>query len=141
MRKRTGLVGAAIVTALVLAAPSFGAYPRPVLLQADLDIIRHGAKPTWKLDYLVCYSGSAPIDAEVSEFQYRQGAKFRTLEVQTRGQKRLQSPSQRGPGSCSWYHSLAYRSKFPQRVGYVTGVTLQISSGGHTSTRTFRIHP
>jgi hypothetical protein len=141
MRTRIGLVCAAIVAALALAAPSFGAYPRPVLVQADLDIVKHGPRPTWKLDYLLCYSGSGIVEADVAEFRYLQGAKFRTLQVQTRGERRLPNPSERGTGACSWYHSLAYRSKFPQRIGYVNGVTLQISSGGYTSTRTFRIHP
>lgn len=146
MRKRLVLVGVAILSALVLAAPSFAAYPRPVLLRADIDVIKHGPRPTWKLDYLLCYTGNGIVQAEVSEFQYRQGAKARTLEVQTRGAKRLQDPSERGAGgSCSWYHSLAYKSRFAERPGYVHGVTLQIFEAGPRSnlviTRTFRLHP
>ena len=142
MWKRLCLVAAASVAALGLAAPSYAAFPQPVLAQADIDLLTHGRKPTWKLDYLLCYTGSGIVTAAVSEFQYVEGAKFRTLQVQTRGEKTLQPPSERGAGgSCSSYHSETYRSRFPQRVGYVTGVTLQIISEGLTSTRTFRIHP
>ena len=88
-------------------------------------------------------TGSGRVTASVSEFQFVQGAKFRTLQVQTRGEKTLQDPSSRGAGgTCSWYHSETYRSKFPQRAGYVTGVTLQLfSDPGHVITRTFRLHP
>jgi hypothetical protein len=146
MRKRLGVVGGALLVALVLVAPVYAAFPEPVLQSADIDVITHGRKPTWKLDYLLCYTGSGVVQAEVSEFQYLQGAKTRTLQVQTRGTKPLQDPSERGAGgTCSWYHSLTYRSKFPQRAGYVNGVTLQIFEAGSRSdlviTRTFRLHP
>ncbi len=146
MRKRLVLVGGAILAALVLTAPSYAAYPEPVLQKADIDILKYGRKPTWKLDYLLCYTGSGVVQVQISEFQYRQGAKSRTLEVQTRGTKRLQDPSERGAGGqCSWYHSLAYKSKFAERPGYVNGVTLQIfeagTGGDRTITKNFRLHP
>jgi hypothetical protein len=83
------------------------------------------------------------LTASVSEYQFVQGAKFSTLQVQTRGERTLQDPSDRGAGgSCSWYTSETVRSKFAQRAGYVTGVTLQIfSDPGRVITRTFRLHP
>jgi hypothetical protein len=143
MSKRLCVFGAAIVAALALSAPSYAAFPDPTLQQASLSVIKNGRKPVWKLDYLLCYTGSGQVTASVSEFQFVQGAKFRTLQVQTRGEKTLQDPSSRGAGgTCSWYHSETYRSKFPQRAGYVTGVTLQLfSDPGHVITRTFRLHP
>jgi hypothetical protein len=146
MRKRLVLVGGAILAALAIAAPTYAAFPEPVLAQADMDVLTHGRKPTWKLDYLLCYTGSGVVQVEISEFQYLQGAKTRTLQVQTRGTKRLQDPSERGAGgSCSWYHSLTYKSRFAQRPGYVNGVTLQLFEAGkrtdRTITRTFRLHP
>lgn len=135
--------GAAIVAALALSAPSYAAFPDPTLQQASLSVVTNGRKPVWKLNYLLCYTGSGQVTASVSEFQYVQGAKFGTLQVQTRGEKTLQDPSARGAGgTCSLYHSETYRSKFPQRAGYVTGVTLQLfSDPGHVITRTFRLHP
>jgi hypothetical protein len=142
MKKRLCLLGAATVAALVLAAPSSGAYPDPTLQQANLTVVTNSRRPVWKLRYLLCYTGSGLVTASISEFSYIQGAKFRTLEVQTRGEKTLQDPSQRSAGgTCSWYHSETYRSRFAQRAGYVTGVTLQLLSGGRTITRQFRLHP
>ena len=88
-----------LLVALVLVAPVYAAFPEPVLQSADIDVITHGRKPTWKLDYLLCYTGSGVVQAEVSEFQYLQGAKTRTLQVQTRGTKPLQDPSERGAGA------------------------------------------
>ncbi len=143
MRKRLCVLAAAAVAVLALAAPSYGAFPEPTLQQASLTVVHNGRKPVWKLDYLLCYTGSGLVTASVSEYQYEQGAKFSTLQVQTRGEKTLQDPSDRGAGgSCSWYHSETYRSKFPQRAGYVTGVTLQLySDPSRVITRTFRLHP
>jgi hypothetical protein len=143
MKRRLCLFGAAIVAALALSAPSYAAFPDPTLQQASLSVVTNGRKPTWKLSYLLCYTGSGVVTASVSEFQYVQGAKFRTLQVQTRGEKTLQHPSARGAGrTCSWYHSETYRSKFPQRAGYVTGFTLQIFADPDSMiTRTFRLHP
>lgn len=143
MRRRLCLFGAAIVAALALSAPSYAAFPEPTLQQASLSVVKNGRKPIWKLSYLLCYTGSGQLTASVSEFEYVQGAKFGTLQVQTRGEKTLQDPSGRGAGgTCSWYHSETYRSKFPQRAGYVTGVTLQLfSDPGRVITRTFRLHP
>ena len=137
-RKRFFLAVATILGALALVAPSSAAF----LQQAHLTVVKNARKPTWKLSYLLCHTASTPVTVQVSEFSYLQGAKFRTLEVRTRGAKTLQPPSERGAGgSCSWYHSETYRSTFPQRAGYVTGVTLQIFEGGQTITRTFRLHP
>jgi hypothetical protein len=138
MRRRALLVGAAILAALALVASSTAAY----LEHANLTVVTHGRKPTWKLTYLVCHAAAGPLGAEVSEFSYRQGAKSRTLQVWTWGKKTLQHPSERGPASCSWYHSETFRSKFPQRAGFVTGVTLEIfDPSGQTITRNFRLHP
>jgi hypothetical protein len=139
MRKRFLQVGAAGLVALSLAAPASAAF----LQQARLTVVQHGWKPTWKLAYLVCHTGKGPLAAEVSEATYRRGAKNRTLQVWSWGKKQLPSPSVRGAGgSCSWYHSETYRSKFPQRAGYVTAVTLEIFvSSGQTITRTFRLNP
>jgi hypothetical protein len=143
MKRRLCLFGAVIVAALALSAPSYAAFPDPTLQQASLSVVTNGRKPTWKLSYLLCYTGSGVVTASVSEFQYVQGAKFGTLQVQTRGEKTLQHPAARGAGgTCSWYHSETYRSKFPQRAGYVTGVTLQIfADPDRVITRTFRLHP
>jgi hypothetical protein len=142
MMKRLCLLGAAMVAALVVSAPAYSAYPDPTLQQANLTVVKNSRRPVWKLNYLLCYTGSGSIIASVSEFSYVQGAKFGTLEVQTRGEKRLQDPSQRSAGgTCSWYHSETYRSRFAQRAGYVTGVTLQLFSGGGTITKQFRLHP
>lgn len=143
MRRRLCFFGAAILAALALSAPSYAAFPDPTLQQASLSVVTNGRKPVWKLNYLLCYTGSGQVTASVSEFQYVQGAKFGTLQVQTRGEKTLQDPSARGAGgTCSWYHSETYRSKFAQRAGYVTGVTLQLfSDPSHVITRTFRLHP
>jgi hypothetical protein len=144
MSKRLVVLGVTVLAALAVAAPSFGAFPDPVLEQASLTVVQHGRKPTWKLGYLLCYTGSGTLQAAVSEYEYVQGSKFSTLQVQTRGRKNLQDPSERGAGgSCSTYHSETYRSYFPQRAGYVNGVTLQIfdSTTGRAITRTFRLHP
>ena len=143
MRKRLCLLGAAIVAALALAVPSHAAFPEPTLQQASLTVVSNGRKPVWKLNYLLCYTGSGLLTASVSEYQFVQGAKFSTLQVQTRGERTLQDPSDRGAGgSCSWYTSETLRSRFAQRAGYVTGVTLQIfSDPGRVITRTFRLHP
>lgn len=145
MRVRLGVVVVTIVAVLAFVAPSFGAYSEPVIEQASLTVVKNGRKPTWKLRYLLCYQGADVLEAQVSEFSYAQGAKFRTLQVQTRGERRLTDPSELGgTGTCAWYQSLSYKSKFPQRAGYVTGVTLQVFAGGtpdRVTTRTFRLHP
>ncbi len=139
MWRRLILVSSVIFTALALAAPSSGAF----LQQAHLTVLTNGRKPTWKLAYLLCHTGRGPLGAEVSEFSYLQGAKSRTLQVWTWGKKGLRLPSERGAGGhCSWYHSETHRSRFPQRAGYVTGVTLEIfDPSGRTITRNFRLHP
>jgi hypothetical protein len=139
MWRRLILVSSVIFTALALVAPSSGAF----LQQAHLTVLTNGRKPTWKLAYLLCHTGRGPLGAEVSEFSYLQGAKSRTLQVWTWGKKGLRLPSKRGAGGrCSWYHSETHRSRFPQRAGYVTGVTLEIfDPSGRTITRNFRLHP
>jgi hypothetical protein len=139
MRRRLFLVGAAILVALALVAPSSAAF----IAHANLTVVTNGRKPTWKLTYLLCHTSPGTVSALVSEFQYRQGAKAKTLQVWEWGKKTLPPPSERGAGGrCSWYHSETYRSKFPQRAGYVTGVTLEIfDPSGQTITRNFRLHP
>jgi hypothetical protein len=133
------LVSSAIVSALAIAMPSSAAF----LQHAHLTVVTNARKPTWKLAYLLCHTSPGTVSAEVSEFTYRQGAKFRTLQVWTWGKKPIQRPSERGAGgSCSWYHSETHRSRFAQRAGYVTGVTLEIfDPSGQTITRSFRLHP
>jgi len=138
MWRRLFLVAASTVAALALVAPSSAAF----LQQASLTVVKNARKPTWKVAYLLCHAGSGPLAAEVSEATYRQGAKSRTLQVWTWGRKSIQSPAERGAGTCSWYHSETHRSRFPQRAGYVTSVTLEIfDSTGQTINRTFRLHP
>lgn len=139
IRRRVTLFGTALLMALTVAAPASAAF----LERAHLTVVEHGRVPTWKLTYLLCHPGSAPLSAEVSEFAYLQGARASTLQVWTWGKKSLQPPSGRGAGdSCSWYHSQTYRSRFPQRAGYVSGVTLEIFlASGRTITRNFRLHP
>jgi hypothetical protein len=139
MRRRFLLAGAAMLTALALVAPSAAAF----IPHASLTIVKNGYKPTWKLTYLLCDADSPARSAEVSEFTYRAGTKNRTLQVWSWGKKALPRPGERGAsGRCSWYHSETYRSRFPQRAGYVTGVTLEIFvASGQTITRNFRLHP
>jgi hypothetical protein len=145
MRVRLGVVAVTIVAVLALAAPSFGAYSEPVVEKATLVVVKNGRKPTWKLRYLLCYQGTDVLQAQIAEYSYAQGAKFRTLQVQTRGERRLPDPSDLGgTGTCAWYTSMTYKSKFPQRAGYSTGVTLQVFAEGtpdHVTTRSFRLHP
>ena len=84
-------------------------------------------------------SQSSATTAEISEATYLQGAKARTLDVWTWGKKTLAPP---GSGRCAWYHSKTIRSKFPQRAGYVSTVTLEIfDPSGQTINRSFRLHP
>ncbi len=134
MARRLFLIGCVIFSALALAAPGAAAY----LESAHLTVVRHGQKPTWKVTYLLCHSAPGRPRAEISEFTFRQGAKFRTLQVWTWGRKTLARPS----GRCAWYHSETHRSRFPQRAGWVSGVTLEIfDPSGQTITRNFRLHP
>jgi hypothetical protein len=133
------MMSSAILLALAIATPSAAAF----LQQAHLTVVKNSRKPTWKLTYLLCHSSPGAVSAEVSEFSYRRGAKSRTRQVWTWGKKTLGSPSGRGAGgSCSWYQSKAFRSRFAQHAGYVTGVTLEIfDPSGQTITRNFRLHP
>lgn len=139
IRKGLVIAGATLLVTLALAGYAAGAY----LQQAKLTVVTNGRTPTWKLTYLLCHVSPGRPAAEVSESTYRQGAKSRTLQVWSWGKKTLPPPSSRGAGGrCSWYHSETIRSKFPQRAGYVTGVTLEIfDPSGQTITRSFRIHP
>lgn len=145
MRRRLVVVAGTIVVVLAFAASSFGAYSDPVIEKASLTVVKNGLRPTWKVSFLLCYQGSDTLQAQVAEFSYQQGAKFRTLQVQTRGARHLDDPSDLGgTGTCGWYRSGTYQSKFPQRAGYVTGVTLQVFASGtpdRTQTRTFRLNP
>ena len=138
-RRRLVLGGLAVLVLLALAAPASAAY----LERATMTVVSNGYKPSWKLTYLLCHASPGALSAEVSEFSFRRGAKSRTLQVWTWGKRTLPHPSERGaPGNCSWYHSETIRSKFAQRAGYVTGVTLEIfDSSGQTITRTFRLNP
>jgi hypothetical protein len=138
MRRSALLVGLVILVLGTLAAPASATF----LQQAKLTVVKNGRKPAWKVAYLLCNPGSGQLSAEVSEFTYLQGAKPRTLQVWTWGKKTIQPPSERGAGSCSWYHSETHRSRFAQRAGYISGVTLEIFlPSGRTITRTFRLHP
>jgi hypothetical protein len=119
---------------LALAGPAAGMF----MQQAKLTVVTNGRVPTWNVTYLLCdVSPGRPI-AEISEATYRQGAKARTLQVWTWGKKPLAPSGDR----CTWYHSKTIRSKFPQRAGWVSSVTLEIfDPSGQTITRTFRLHP
>ena len=117
--RRLILVSCVIFSALALAAPGSGAY----LQSAHLTVLTERAKPTWKVDVSAVPSAPGRLRAEVSEFSYRQGAKFRTLQVWTWGRK---THSRERSGRCAWYHSETHRSRFPQRAGWVSGVTLEI---------------
>lgn len=133
---------AAFVTAfaaLALAGAASGAF----LQQAKLTVVTNGRTPTWKLTYLLCHVSPGRPAAEISEQTYRQGAKARTLDVWSWGKHTLAPPSSRGAGGrCSWYRSKLIRSKFPQRAGWVSSVTLEIfDPDGQTITRSFRLHP
>ena len=145
MRLKLVVSVVALTALLVQVSSSFGAYSEPVIEKASLTVVKHGFRPTWNVRYLLCYQGSSPLQAQISEYSYQQGAKFRTLHVQTRGQRSLADPSDLGgTGTCAWYQSRTYRSKFPQRAGSVTGVTLQVyasSTSGRAQTRTFRLNP
>jgi hypothetical protein len=138
-RKRLVLAASTLVAALALAGAASGAF----LQDAKLTVVSNGRTPTWKLTYLLCHVSPGRPAAEVSEQTYRQGAKARTLQVWSWGKQTLPPPSGRGAGgSCSWYHSKLIRSKFPQRAGYVSSVTLEIfDPSGQTITRSFRLHP
>lgn len=138
MTKRLLLLGPVALVALLLAAPSNASY----LETARLTVVKHGPRPTWKLSYLYCQTGTGRARALVSEFTYRQGARNQTYQAWEWGKKPLVPPSQRGSARCSWYHSETHRSRFPQRIGYVNGVMLEIfAPNGATTTRTFRLHP
>lgn len=139
IRRALVIAGATVLVTLALAGYAAGAY----LQQAKLTVVSNGRTPTWKLTYLLCHVSPGRPVAEVSEYTYRQGAKFRTLQVWSWGKKTLRSPSASGSGGgCAWYHSETIRSKFPQRAGFVTGVTLEIfDPSGQTITRSFRLHP
>ena len=138
MWKRLFLVSAMLLSVLALAAPAGAAY----LESAHLTVVQHSRKPTWNVSYLLCHTAPGRPRAEISEFSYRQGAKSRTYQAWTWGTRTLPRPSERGAGRCSWYQSKTYRSHFPQRAGYVTGVMLEIfDPSGQTITRTFRLHP
>lgn len=130
---------AAILVALALVAPASAAF----LKQASMTVVKDARTPTWKLTYLLCHTAPGAVAAEVSEYTYRHGAKSRTLQVWSWGKRTLPHPSVRGAGgSCSWYQSETYRSRFAQRAGFVNGVTLEIfDPSGQTITRTFRLHP
>lgn len=138
-RTRLVSLGAALLVTLALAGPAAGAF----FQQAKLTVVTNGRTPTWKLTYLLCHVSPGRPVAEVSEQTYRQGAKARTLDVWSWGKQTLAPPSTRGAGGrCSWYHSKLIRSKFPQRAGWVSSVTLEIfDPSGQTITRTFRLHP
>lgn len=138
-RRSLLVVGATLLATFALAGPASGAF----LQQAKLTVVTNGRTPTWKLTYLLCNVSPGRPVAEVSEATYRQGAKSRTLQVWSWGKKTLAPPSSRGAGGrCSWYHSETIRSKFPQRAGWVSSVTLEIfDPSGQTITRTFRLHP
>jgi hypothetical protein len=138
-RTRLVSLGVALLVTLVLAGPAAGAF----IQQAKLTVVTDGRKPTWNVTYLLCHVSPGQPAAEISEQTYRQGAKARTLDVWSWGKTNLAPPSSRGAGgSCSWYHSKTIRSKFPQRAGWVSSVTLEIfDPSGQTITRTFRLHP
>lgn len=138
-RRRLLIAGTTALTALALAGPAAGAF----IQQAKLAVVTNGRLPTWKLTYLLCHVAPGRPAAEISEQTYRRGAKARTLDVWSWGKQTLAPPSSRGAGGrCAWYHSKLIRSKFPQRAGYVTTVTLEIfDPDGQTITRTFRLHP
>jgi hypothetical protein len=132
-RSLLAIVATAFAT-LVLAGPATGAF----LQQAKLTVVTNGRTPTWKLTYLLCHVSPGRPVALVSEATYRQGAKARTLQVWEWGKKTLAAPS----GRCAWYHSETYRSRFPQRAGWVSAVTLEIfDPSGQTINRSFRLHP
>ena len=134
IRKRF-VVGATVLAALALAGPAAGAF----LQQAKLTVVTNGRTPTWKVTYLLCHVSPGRPVAEISESTYRQGAKASTLQVWSWGKKTLAPP---GSGRCAWYHSETIRSKFPQRAGYVSTVTLEIfDPSGQTINRSFRLHP
>lgn len=137
MRRWLLALGAAVLSAAALAAAGQAAY----LEQARLAVVRDARFPTWKLAYLLCHASPGQLRAEISEFTYRRGEKARTVRVWSWGRNPIAHPSSRG-GRCSWYQSAAHRSTFPQRAGYVSGVTLEIfDPSGQTITRTFRLHP
>ncbi len=138
MWRRLFLAGSVILASLALAAPAPAAY----LESAHLTVVQHAQKPTWKVTYLLCHTAPGRPRALISEFTYRQGARNSTYQAWMWGKKTLQPPSERGGGRCSWYHSETYRSHYPQRAGYVNGVTLEIfDPNGQTITRSFRLHP
>jgi hypothetical protein len=135
MRRRLVILGAILVATLALAGPAAGAF----LQQAKLTVVTNGRIPTWKLTYLLCHVSPGRPIAEISESTYRQGAKAATLQVWTWGKKPL-APA--ASGRCARYHSETIRSKFPQRAGYVSTVSLEIfDPSGQTITRSFRLHP
>lgn len=138
-RRRLAIAGMTALTALALVGPAAGAF----LQQAKLTVVTNGRTPTWNVTYLLCHVSPGRPAAEISEQTYRQGAKARTLDVWSWGKQSLAPPSSRGAGGqCSWYHSKTIRSKFPQRAGWVSAVTLEIfDPSGQTIQRTFRLHP
>lgn len=135
IRKRLILAAMTVLAALALAGAASGAF----LQQAKLTMVTNGRTPTWNVTYLLCHVSPGHPVAEISESTYRQGAKARTLDVWSWGKQTLAPPSS---GRCAWYRSKTIRSKFPQRAGYVSSVSLEIfDPSGQTITRTFRLHP
>lgn len=138
-RARLAATAVTALAALAFAGAASGAF----LQQAKLTVVTNGRTPTWKLTYLLCHVSPGRPAAEISEQTYRRGAKARTLDVWSWGKQSLAPPSSRGAGGrCAWYHSKLIRSKFPQRAGWVSSVTLEIfDPDGQTIDRTFRLHP
>lgn len=138
-RARLAATAVTALAALAFAGAASGAF----LQQAKLTVVTNGRTPTWKLAYLLCHVSLGRPAAEISEQTYRRGAKARTLDVWSWGRQSLAPPSSRGAGGrCAWYHSKLIRSKFPQRAGWVSSVTLEIfDPDGQTIDRTFRLHP
>lgn len=138
-RARLAATAVTALAALAFAGAASGAF----LQQAKLTVVTNGRTPTWKLAYLLCHVSPGRPAAEISEQTYRRGAKARTLDVWSWGRQSLAPPSSRGAGGrCAWYHSKLIRSKFPQRAGWVSSVTLEIfDPDGQTIDRTFRLHP
>lgn len=138
-RARLAATAVTALAALAFAGAASGAF----LQQAKLTVVTNGRTPTWKLTYLLCHVSPGRPAAEISEQTYRRGAKARTLDVWSWGRQSLAPPSSRGAGGrCAWYHSKLIRSKFPQRAGWVSSVTLEIfDPDGQTIDRTFRLHP